>query len=211
MSGPGGDRDWARLLAAAKRSLERTGGSLDTTVTIAAPSDAERRIVIGVTGVHRSATAHRLAVPLGDLDTYLTEAYGLTLSTVVANGSPLRDRPAERRREAAAREHARAVAATCRHAGREWFERWLSEIGVDGTLTRIVRAGGDLGAVVRVLDALPAADVPLPVFAERVLADTKAFGDVALRGLVLRAVAAWQGSDVAASAEQERSLWESVG
>ncbi len=44
-----------------------------------------------------------------------------------------------------------------------------------------------------------------------VLADTKALGDSTLRGLVLRAVALWQDSDPATTAEQERALWESVG
>jgi uncharacterized protein (TIGR02679 family) len=65
--------------------------------------------------------------------------------------------------------------------------------------------------VVRVLDALPAADEPMPVFADRVLYDTKALTDAGLRGLVLRAVATWQGTPAPANAEQERALWESVG
>jgi uncharacterized protein (TIGR02679 family) len=210
---PARDAAWARLLAAARRSLERTGGSLDGMVTIVAPSDAERRVVIGITGVHRSATARRLAVRLVDLDAYLTEAIGRDLAAVVADpgGSPLRDRPGERRREAAAREAALEAARASSHAAEEWFGRWLATIRGDGTLTRIVRSGCDFGAVLRVLDALPGADEPMPVFAERVLADTKALHDAALRGLVLRALAVWQDNDAATTAEQERALWESVG
>jgi uncharacterized protein (TIGR02679 family) len=51
----------------------------------------------------------------------------------------------------------------------------------------------------------------MPVFAERILGDTKAFHDAALRGLVLRALARRTGVDNATTAEQERALWESVG
>lgn len=43
------------------------------------------------------------------------------------------------------------------------------------------------------------------------LHDPKALSDGMLRGLVLRALAAWQGLDAPAGAEQERLLWESVG
>jgi len=81
----------------------------------------------------------------------------------------------------------------------------------DGTLTRVVRGGRDLARVLWVLDALPAADEPMPVFAERVLSDTKALGDALVRGLVLRAVAVWQGIPPPVAVEQERAAWESVG
>jgi uncharacterized protein (TIGR02679 family) len=210
---PAQDPDWARLLAAARRSLERTGGSLDATVAITGPTDAERRVIIGITGVHRSAAASRIAVRLSELDAYLAQAVGRGLLLVLRDpeGPPLRDRPGERRREVAAREELLARAQRSVHSGDEWFDRWLAGLRVDGTLTRIVRSGFEFDAVIRVLDALPAADEPAPAFAERVLADTKALGDGTLRGLVLRAVALWQGSDPATTAEQERALWESVG
>jgi uncharacterized protein (TIGR02679 family) len=58
---------------------------------------------------------------------------------------------------------------------------------------------------------LPADDEPLPAFADRVLDDTKALTDGPLRGLALRALAAWQGMPGPANREQERTLWESVG
>lgn len=41
---------WRRLLAAARRRLERTGGRLDTTVTLSTPTDDERLFIIGITG-----------------------------------------------------------------------------------------------------------------------------------------------------------------
>jgi hypothetical protein len=98
-----------------------------------------------------------------------------------------------------------------RHAGTAWYAEWLDGLRRDGTLTRIVRTGLPFEEVIRVLDALPAADEPIPVFADRVLDDTKALTDGPLRGLVLRAVAAWQQTALPVGGERERALWESVG
>lgn len=214
MTGPAAvaaDPGWTRLLAAARRSLERTGGSLAGTVSLAAPTEAERLVVIGVTGTHRSASSARLTVRLAELDAYLRQAHEAGLAEVIAAAAPLRDRPAEAKREAVARDAALAFARAGRHAGADWYERWLDGMRRDGTLTRIVRSGAPFPDVIRVLDALPAADEPMPVFAERVLHDTKALADGAVRGLVLRALAAWRQAPVPAGTEQERALWESVG
>ncbi|HEV7897346.1 MAG TPA: TIGR02679 domain-containing protein [Planosporangium sp.] len=205
------DPGWIRLLVAARRSLERTGGSLDGTVSLAAPTDAERLVVIGVTGTHRSAASNRLTVRLGELETHLREAYGTGLAEVIAVTAPLRNRPAEARREAVARDAVISLARGGRHAGAGWYEEWIEGLRRDGTLTRVVRTGLSFADVVRVLDALPAADEPMPVFADRVLHDTKALTDGVLRGLVLRALATWQGTPAPANTEQERALWESVG
>lgn len=211
MSALADDPGWTRLLRAARRSLERTGGSLTGSVSLTAPTDAERLVVIGVTGAHRSAAANRLTVRLADLDDYLRTAHAAGLPEVIAAAGPLRDRPGEAKREALARDALVSAARDGRHAGADWYEEWLDGMRQDGTLTRIVRSGLSFMDVIRVLDALPAPDDPLPVFAERVLHDTKALGDSQLRGLVLRAVAIWQGVPVPADAAQERALWESVG
>lgn len=202
---------WRRLLAAARRSLERTGGRLDTAVSLSAPTHDERLVVIGITGAHRSVGAGRLTVRLSDVDEHLRSAYAVSLPEVLATAAPLRNRPADAKREAVARDAVLAVADEGRHAGAGWYAEWLDGLRRDGTLTRVVRAGLPFEDVVRVLDALPAADEPMPVFGDRVLDDTKALVDGALRGLVLRAVAAWQRAPVPAGGEQERALWESVG
>lgn len=213
MTDPASDPGWSRLLTAARRSLERSGGSLDGMISLMDPSDAERRIVIGATGVHRSAAAARLAVRLADLDAYVVQLTGRRLAEVAAqaSGTPLRNRPAERAYEALARDAAMSFAHDGAHAGEPWYSRWLDTISRDGTLTRIVRTGLDFPSVIRVLDALPAADEPLPAFADRLLDDTKGLGDTATRSLLLRAIATWQGLDMPASAGHERALWESVG
>ncbi|MGW3808589.1 TIGR02679 family protein [Micromonospora sp. NPDC005113] len=202
---------WRRLLSVARRSLERTGGRLDTAVSLSAPTDDERLLVIGLTGTHRSAGAGRFTVRLSDVDAHLRGVYGVGLPEVLAAAAPLRNRPADAKREALARDAILTVAHEGRHAGTDWYAGWLEGLRRDGTLTRAVRAGLPFEDVVRVLDALPAADEPMPVFADRVLNDTKALADGALRGLVLRAVAAWQRAPMPASGEQERALWESVG
>src|SRR5207248_9264389 len=207
-AGLAADPGWRRLLAAARRSLERTGGQLDGGVSLTAPSDAERLVVIGITGVHRPPGTGRLTVRLADLDEHLRAAYGVGLAGALG---PIRDRPAERRREAAARDAARALAAAGRHGGEAWCAEWLDGLRQDGTLTRAVRAGLPFGDVVAVLDALPARDEPMPAFAQRVLGDTKALADGFVRGLVLRALAAWHRVAAPTGAEDERTLWELGG
>ena len=63
-SGP----EYVRLLAAARRSLERTGGSLSATVTVNHPDDAERKAIIGITGQYRAEGSAQIGVRLADLN-----------------------------------------------------------------------------------------------------------------------------------------------
>ncbi|WP_432833822.1 TIGR02679 domain-containing protein [Dactylosporangium sp. CA-092794] len=205
---PATDPGWRRLLGAARRSLERTGGSLDGSVSITTPSDDERLVVIGITGVYRPIGVSRLTVRLDDVDAHLRATHGAGLATVLG---PLRDRPGERRRAAVERDALLTRAAGSRHAGSPWYQDWIDGMSRDGTLTRIARGGIDFQAVVTVLDALPAAEEPMPAFAERLLGDTKALADGPLRGLTLRALAAWHEVPVPAGAEEERALWDLVG
>lgn len=202
---------WRRLLAAARRSLERTGGRLDAAVTLAAPTDDERLVIIGISGTHRSAAAARISVRLAEVDGHLRAAHGVGLADVLTTAAPLRNRPAELKREAVGRDAVLAVAHDGRHAGTAWYAEWLDGLRRDGTLTRVVRTGLPFEDVIRVLDALPAADEPIPVFADRMLDDTKALTEGPLRGLLLRAVAAWQQTVLPVDGERERALWESVG
>jgi uncharacterized protein (TIGR02679 family) len=202
------DPAWRRLLAAARRSLERTGGRLEGAVSLSAPSDAERLAVIGVTGVHRPVGAGRLTVRLADLDEHLRAVHGTGLAAVLG---PLRDRPGERKQDALGRDAVLSFAAGSRHAGHGWYADWLNGLRRDGTLTRIVRAGLPFPDAVAVLDALPASDEPMPAFAERVLGNTKALAAGFVPGLVLRALGAWHGVGPPAGAEQERELWELAG
>ncbi|MEV7393195.1 TIGR02679 family protein [Streptomyces sp. NPDC091215] len=218
---------WPRLLAAARRRLERTGGALDGDIGLTAPGEAERRTVIGITGRYRSETVKRLAVPLRDLDGYLYDRYGTgLLQTLGRLHGPLRDRPAERAGEQARREQALTSAHSSRLAGQGWFAAWLERIAADGTLTRLVRRGDAplLDAAVRVLERLaddgerlpgPAVGaLPLPVLAEWTTGDTKALvPGTPLEQLVLRALARRTGDDAAVPRDRagRRALWESAG
>jgi uncharacterized protein (TIGR02679 family) len=143
------------------------------------------------------------------LDAYLRQAYGQSL--VTALGGRVRNRPAERDAVVQARAAIIAQARDCKHSTQTWFQLWLADLQRDGTLTRLVRAGRDLTSAVTVLDALPAPEEPAPVFAERLLGDTKALAEPTLRTLVIRAIARWREADPPGNAEEERALWESVG
>ncbi len=65
---------YVRLLAAARRSVERTGGSLTATVTVNHPDDAERKAIIGITGQYRAEGSAQIGVRLADLDRAIREA-----------------------------------------------------------------------------------------------------------------------------------------
>lgn len=208
MADPGADPAWRRLLTAARRSLERTGGRLVGAVSLSAPSDAERLVVIGITGVHRPAGVTRLTVRLVDLDDHLRAVHGTGLAATLG---PLRDRPGERAQDAVGRDAVLSFAADSRHAGEGWYAEWLDRLRRDGTLTRIVRTGLPFPDVLVVLDALPAPDEPMAAFAERVLGDTKSLADGFVPGLVLRALALWHATGPPTGAEQQRALWELAG
>ena len=86
--------EYRRLLAAARRSLERTGGSLTGRISVADPDDAERKAIIGITGVHQSAGTKRLTVSLEALDAAVSRGTGYGLVALLTElGGPLRNRP----------------------------------------------------------------------------------------------------------------------
>ena len=74
-SGP----EYARLLAPARRSLERTGGDLGATITVQHPEDPERKAIIGITGQYRAEGSAQIGVRIADLDRAVREATGTGL------------------------------------------------------------------------------------------------------------------------------------
>ncbi|MEV6040733.1 TIGR02679 family protein [Nonomuraea sp. NPDC052116] len=206
---------WARLLAAARRKLERDG-ALSGSVSIGAPSEEERRVIIGLTGRYRPEDVKRLTVPLTDLDVFLTNRYTHGLRDVLAElGGPLRDRAGERRALDEERDRLLAGASHGRHSGDAWHAAWLEAIAVDGTATRLIRRGEGrlVTTAAQVLDQLPAQAMPLPVLAERATGDTKALSAGSpLTLLVLRALALRAGlPSVPGDRVGQRTLWESAG
>ena len=210
--------EYERLLAAARRSLERTGGDLSAAVSVPGPSEAERRAIIGLTGQYRDARSAQISVRLADLDRAVRETTGRGLPELLSEmGGPLRNRPAERSALAAEREAAIGAAqASALHGGCDWYRDWLAEIAADGTLTRLIGQGEQarLGQAVRVLEHLAGragAPVLLPELAAGMTGDTKALGHgTVLSTLVLRALAIKTGLGRARDAQERRGLWEAA-
>jgi len=220
-TGPGGPSpyqaaEYQRLLAAARRSLEGSGGDLAGTVSVSHPTDAERRAIIGITGQYRDTQAARVSVRLADLNTAVREATGRDLAELLAElGGPLRNCPAERSTLAGARDAAvRAAEASPLHASCGWYRDWLAEIVRDGSLTKLIRQGEQarLGQAAGVLEHLArraGAPVLLPELAADVTGDTKALSHgTLLATLVLRALAVKTGLGRPRTAEERRGLWE---
>ncbi|GEM_PF-5686985 len=83
LRGPG----WVRLLRAARRRLESSGGSVTGSVGVGVPSDEERRVVIAVTGRHRPPDVARVSVQLSDVDGWLRRSHGLGLFIRLRRGA----------------------------------------------------------------------------------------------------------------------------
>lgn len=210
--------EYRRLFAAARKSLERTGGQLTGRISVADPDDAERRAIIGITGVYQPAGTKRMTVPLAELDAALSRATGLGLAGVLAVlGEPLRNRPAAAASLAAARAAlTEATEGSPLNESCPWYRAWLAGLTRDGTITRLASSGDTtaLGEAVRVLEHLAAraADAPpvaLPALAARITGDTKALNHgTTLATLIMRALAIREGVARPVSAAQRRGLWE---
>lgn len=228
MTTPFDGPEYRRLLRAARRSLERTGGDLTGSVSLADPDDAERKAIIGITGQYRPGGTARLTVRLADLDRAVREAVGGGLAELLTElGGPLRDRPAELAARVGAREN--IVRSAINAFDEQWYREWLEAVERDGTLTRLVNAGEQarVGEAVRVLAYLAArggAPVLLPELAAAVTGDTKALNHgtvlstLVLRALVLRAGSGRFGQGGPGgglpplnTAEARRELWDASG
>jgi len=223
------DPGWARVLRLARRRLESTGGDLAGALTVRDPTEAERKLIIGLTGAYRRPGVGSLTLPLQVLDASVRREFGQSLyERLIELGGPLRNRPSERTEEARARvdllTDARAHGGPW--ASEEWFAAWLDTLAADGTITRLIRRrDGDIlrqvGAVLTLLadsDAAgptdprrPAPPISLPVLAERATGDTKALSGTPAATLVLRALAARDGEPPPASASERRARWDAAG
>jgi uncharacterized protein (TIGR02679 family) len=213
--------EYRRLVDAARKSLERTGGDLTRTVTVKTPDDKERRAIIGITGQYRPEGVGMLAVRLADLDRAIREASGYGLIELLERlGPALRDRPAERQRLAEGREATTRLVEKSFLRERGWFRAWLAELAADGTLTKLVNTGDadQLRQAARVLEwveqrvELKAAPAQLAELAATITGDTKALSQgTALATLVLRALAFRQGAPRPRTTEERRDLWDQCG
>ncbi|MEV0408766.1 TIGR02679 family protein [Actinoallomurus sp. NPDC050550] len=198
--------EWRRLLAAARRRLEKTGGEPVGSIGLTDPSEAECRIVDRITGrYHGGRRARRVTASLGELDRMLRRTYGVGLLAALARI----DAPERPVGPAAALQGA----LRGRHADEGWYSAWLGQMSRDGTVSRLVSQGqGDLLArAAAVLDRLPANDVPLPVLAEWATGDATALYATPLADLVLRALRLWQGAAPPSGRATERRIWNDAG
>jgi uncharacterized protein (TIGR02679 family) len=213
--------EYRRLLDAARRSLERTGGDLSRMVTVKSPDDRERRAIIGITGQYRPEGVGVLAVRLTDVDQAVRETAGFGLIRLLERiGPPLKDRPAERQRLADGRESALRSAEKSFLNTRGWYQAWLAELAADGTLTKLIHSdeAGRLRQAARVLEwveqriELKAAPTQLAELAATITGDTKVLGHGAPLGtLVLRALALRLGAERPRTTEERRDLWDRNG
>jgi uncharacterized protein (TIGR02679 family) len=213
--------EYRRLLDAARRSLEQTGGDLSRMVTVKSPDDKERRAIIEITGQYRPEGVGVLAVRLADVDLAVRAATGHGLIRLLERiGPPLKDRPAERLRLSDGREAAIRSAEKSFLSSRGWYQAWLAELAADGTLSRLVNSDdvGQLRQAARVLEwveqriELRAAPAQLGKLSATITGDTKALGHgTPLGTLVLRALAFRLGAERPRTTEERRDLWDRNG
>ncbi|ONI79930.1 TIGR02679 family protein [Actinosynnema sp. ALI-1.44] len=159
--------------------------------------DDQRAAIADLLGSAR-LPGESVTVSLADLDEALTEATGEDSRQVVTRlVGPIGDRAGDRRR-----------ASDDRARLREWLVSHpvvRAEPALDEWARTVRASRHDLEQVLRVLTALPADGVPLPVFAERVLGDTHALDGTKSGNLVVKALAALYGT------QDRRALWEQAG
>jgi uncharacterized protein (TIGR02679 family) len=213
--------EYRRLLDAARRSLEQTGGDLSRMVTVKSPDDRERRAIIEITGQFRPEGVGVLAVRLADVDQAVRDVTGQGLIMLLERiGPPLKDRPAERQRLEEGREAAIRSAESSFLSARGWYQEWLTALATDGTLTKLVNSedGSQVRQAVRVLEwveqriELKAAPAQLAELASTITGDTRALGHgTALGTLVLRALAFRLGTERPRTTDERRDLWDRNG
>ncbi len=176
-------------------------------------------------GEQRNALADLLGMPrlppeyatveLSRLDQVLRDAVGTGIREVVAElVGPVGDRAGDRLRVAAERaelwtwlEQHPVVTSQPVLAG------WVAGVRQAGLIGGSVpRTRDELHQALRVLAALPASGVPLPVLADQVLHDPHGLDEgTRCSGLVTRALASIYEVPVPADAQQRRALWERAG
>jgi uncharacterized protein (TIGR02679 family) len=209
--------EYRRLLRAARRSLERTGGDLTGTVSVKDPDDAERKAIIGITGQYRPEGVGQITVRLADLDRAVREATGHSLAELLERTGPaLRNLPEAREKLAAGRDAMIRSGERSFLAAHGWYGQWLADLSRDGTLTKLVNAGDErrFAQAVRALEALDGQTVTrqLAELAAAVTGDTHALDHgTTLATLVLRALALRAGVPRPVSTEDRRELWDACG
>jgi hypothetical protein len=150
----------ARVWQVLRSRLEERGLRPEGRVVLTGLDRAERHAAAALLG--RPITAGRCTIDLAVLDAALVARSGIGgLPAVLeaVTGRPLRDRPAERARHAAARSAPIALARELL-PGVPWREEWLDGVRRAGLLTRARDAPGAVRSAVAVLARLGAVTAP---------------------------------------------------
>ncbi|ROP38205.1 TIGR02679 family protein [Saccharothrix texasensis] len=179
------------------------------------PLDEEQRSAVAdLLGADRLPGRYA-TVSVAGLDELLRESVEAGVrEVVVALLGPLDDRAGRRALAVGARSELWAWLAehpvvAAQPALLEWVDAVRRAGLVGGS---VERTRDELDRALRVVAALPATGVPLPVLAEAVLGDPHALDEgTRCAGLVLRALAALYGVDPPGGAQERRALWERAG
>ncbi|MFC4081702.1 TIGR02679 family protein [Amycolatopsis samaneae] len=179
------------------------------------PLDAEQRAAIADLLGSERLPGEYATITLDKLDQALREVTGLGTRDVVAKlVGPVGDRADERRRAVAEREELWGwLAGHPVVAAQPALADWVAGVRRAGLIEKsAVRTREELQRALRVLGELPAAGVPLPVFADVVLGETHALDEgTRCAGLVTRALAAIYDVAPPVDAPERRALWERAG
>ncbi|GAB2745624.1 TIGR02679 family protein [Amycolatopsis magusensis] len=169
------------------------------------PLDADQQAAIADLLGLEKLPGPQANISLPRLQEAVQEATGQDLRTVLTDlRGPIGDRAAERRKAADERAELRTWLAT--HPvveAQPALGDWAATIRADKQ---------ELEKALEVLSRLPAAGVPLPVFAENVLGETHALDDGRrLTGLVQKALTAIYDLPQPQNAQDRRAIWERAG
>lgn len=214
----------ARVWEAVRRRLEQTGLAPAGRVVVSDLDRAERHAVSGLLGA--PVVADVVRIDLRVLDAALRERAGRDVATVVllATGTAVRDRQAERSAGAARRDAPLAAARLWlaerpASASQPWLEDWLSGVRRSGLLTRVPaeRSAPVLLQALAVLDVLTTAASAGALWSRSELAATHtgdAHGledDRPVGQLVIRGLAVAAGLAIPVSGADRRAVWERWG
>ncbi|USX52300.1 TIGR02679 family protein [Lentzea sp. HUAS12] len=194
---------------------DRLSSGRQVTRVKAGPLDEEQRSAVAdLLGTDRLPGEYA-TVSMAALDELLMSAVGAGAREVaVALLGPLGDRAGERALADVSRSELWTwldshVVVTAQPALKGWVDSVRRAGLVAGS---VERTRNELDRALRVLAALPAAGVPLPVLAENLLGDPHALDEgTRSAGLVLRALAELHDVELPGNAQERRALWESVG
>jgi uncharacterized protein (TIGR02679 family) len=205
---PGLRRIWAVL----RERLEARGLRAEGRVVLSDLKREERHALAGLLG--RSVTRDRVGIDLAALDADLMTRSGIGgLVAVVehATGAPLRDRPGERARHAAARD-APVELARSLLADAPWLEAWIQDVRRAGLLSRARDPMAAVRTAAAAMACLPAPELSRTELAVAAGGHAHALDDgTTAAALVLRALAAQAGEGVPATTSGRRDLWERSG